>query len=148
MDRSELQKPGGKKLGLVRRKAVSVSTQELIKAQELQAGQPLPLLLEPTVEGVNLTAWATDQRDFLETNLLKHGGILFRNFKAKTEAELEQFIQAISGELLKYTHRSTPRSQVSGNIYTSTEYPADQPIPMHNEMAYTNSWPLKIWFLC
>jgi len=50
-------------------------------------------------------------------------------------AEFEQFIQAISGELIEYSYRSTPRSQVSGNIYTSTEYPADQSIPLHNEMA-------------
>jgi len=35
-------------------------------------------------------------------------------------AEFEQFIQAISGELIEYSYRSTPRSQVSGNIYTST----------------------------
>ena len=63
-------------------------------------------------------------------------------------SEFEQFIQGISGELLDYPYRSTPRSQVMGNIYTSTEYPADQFIPLHNEMAYSSSWPMKIWFFC
>ena len=47
-----------------------------------------------------------------------------------------------------YTYRSTPRSHVSGHIYTSTEYPADQSIPLHNEMAYSRRWPMKIWFFC
>ncbi|WP_374050058.1 TauD/TfdA family dioxygenase [Paenibacillus larvae] len=30
--------------------------------------------------------------------------------------------------------------------YTSTEYPANQYIPLHNEMSYTTNWPIKIWF--
>lgn len=142
------KKLGGKKIGAVRRKTVSVSAGELVKIGELQPGRPLPLLVEPAVAGVNLITWAGSQGKFIETNLLKHGGILFRGFKIKSEAELEQLIQTVSGDLVEYTYRSTPRSRVSGNIYTSTEYPADQPIPLHNEMAYTASWPLKIWFLC
>lgn len=33
-------------------------------------------------------------------------------------------------------------------MYTSTEYPAHQSIPLHNEQAYTREWPMKIWFHC
>jgi alpha-ketoglutarate-dependent taurine dioxygenase len=35
---------------------------------------------------------------------------------------------------------------VSGAVFTSTEYPADQVIPLHNENSYTNVWPRKLWF--
>jgi alpha-ketoglutarate-dependent taurine dioxygenase len=142
------KQPGGKRIGAVRRKTVSVSAGELVTTGELQPGRSLPLLVEPAVAGVNLITWAGSQGEFIETNLLKHGAILFRGFKVKVEAELEQLIRTISSDPVEYTYRSTPRSRVSGNIYTSTEYPADQPIPLHNEMAYTTSWPLKIWFLC
>jgi alpha-ketoglutarate-dependent taurine dioxygenase len=31
-------------------------------------------------------------------------------------------------------------------VYTSTEYPAHQSIPLHNEQAYSRDWPMKIWF--
>jgi alpha-ketoglutarate-dependent taurine dioxygenase len=37
---------------------------------------------------------------------------------------------------------------VSGKIYTSTEYPAAQSIPLHNEMSYSLNWPMKIGFFC
>jgi len=55
-------------------------------------------------------------------------------------------MQEVTTNLLEYTYRSSPRTQVKGNIYTSTEYPADQSIPFHNEMSYTRTWPLKIAF--
>src|SRR5207253_3479312 len=54
----------------------------------------------------------------------------------------------VSGELLEYRERSSPRSQVSGNIYTSTDYPSDQSIFLHNEGTYWLAWPLKIFFCC
>jgi alpha-ketoglutarate-dependent taurine dioxygenase len=37
---------------------------------------------------------------------------------------------------------------VSSRIYTSTEFPADQYIPLHHELAHSHNWPMKIWFFC
>ncbi|MCA1991711.1 MAG: TauD/TfdA family dioxygenase, partial [Coleofasciculus sp. S288] len=136
------------KFKAVRRKALSISSAELIKTELIQPEQPLPLVIKPAVDGVNLLAWAANNRELIETKLLHHGGILFRNFKITEVADFEQFIKTISGSLLEYSYRSTPRSQVSGRIYTSTEYPADQFIPLHNEMAYSLNWPMKILFFC
>lgn len=132
----------------IRRKPIIVSQENLIKTEYFQPGQNLPLIIKPAVDGINLTTWAATNRDWLETQLFQHGGILFRNFNLKDPADLEQFIQAISGKLIEYSYRSTPRSQVSGKIYTSTEYPAEQSIPLHNEMAYSRNWVMKIWFFC
>lgn len=139
--------PSLKPIGAVRRKSVSVSSTELVKSRELAAGRPLPLLFEPGIEGIELASWAAGQREPLERLLLAHGGLLFRGFAVGLE-ELDRFMRALSDDLLDYTYRSTPRSQVTGKIYSSTEYPADQAIPFHNEMSYSRSWPLRIWFCC
>lgn len=136
------------KIGLLTRKAVGLSPGELVEARPLHPDNPLPLLVKPAVEGVNLAAWAAANRDFIGEKLAVHGAILFRGFPLVTEADFQSVIQAVSGDLLKYSYRSTPRTEVGGNIYTSTEYPADQQIPQHNEMAYTSSWPMKLWFFC
>ena len=128
-----------------RRKAVQVDTQALVKTSALHA-DPLPLLIEPALPGVRLADWLRDHRDEALTLLLKHGGLLFRGFGVREIEAFQGLISDMSGELLSYTYRSTPRSQVSGDIYTSTEYPPDESIPMHNEMSYTRSWPRKIWF--
>ncbi|BAZ30182.1 taurine catabolism dioxygenase TauD/TfdA [Cylindrospermum sp. NIES-4074] len=147
MTNTELKQMPTSKLGSIsRRKAVSVSQADMIETGYLQPDHPLPLLVQPTIEGLNLTAWSENNREFIQKQLLQHGGILFRGFKVDGIAGFEQFIKTIFGELLEYSFRSTPRSQVSGNIYTSTEYPPDQFIPQHNEMSYSRNWPLKIAF--
>ncbi|MBW4556598.1 MAG: TauD/TfdA family dioxygenase [Trichormus sp. ATA11-4-KO1] len=137
-----------KKLGIINRKSVSVSPDELIKISYLQPKTSLPLIVQPNVESLNLIVWTQHNRPWIEKNLLQHGGILFRDFNVKNITEFEQFMQAISGNLLQYSYRSTPRTQVSENIYTSTEYPATHFIPLHNEMSYSRTWPMKIAFFC
>ena len=137
------------RIGAARRKSVSVSSENLIATELLQPGRQLPLVIRPAIAGVNLIAWAQDNREFIETQLLKHGGILFRDWLVRSIDEFEHFARVAAGEeLMDYSYRSTPRSGVSGKIYTSTEYPADQSIPLHNEMAYSRTWPTKIWFHC
>ena len=136
------------KFKTTRRTAVKVSPTDLVKVELLQPEQPLPLVIQPAVAGINLVTWAANNRDAIASYLLQHGGILFRNFDITEVTQFEQFIQTLSGMLLDYSYRSTPRSQVSGKIYTSTEYPANRSIPLHNEMAYSLNWPMKIWFCC
>jgi alpha-ketoglutarate-dependent taurine dioxygenase len=135
-------------IGAARRKAVRVSHESLVKTAFLHPDEKAPLVIEATVEGVNPTSWMTGEREHIEAQLMKHGGLLFRNFNLQGVAGFEGFIKAITEELLEYNYQSTPRSAVGGQIYTSTEYPAAQTIPLHNEMAYAHVWPMKIWFYC
>jgi len=118
-------------------------------AEPLFNHQSIPFLIRPGAERVNLPAWAGTNLDFIESWLLHYGAILFRGFEISGVEEFQAFAEATSSNgLLDYTFRSTPRKKVSGKIYTSTEYPADQSIPLHNEMSYARSWPMKIWFYC
>ncbi len=141
-------KPSLGALGGIRRRSVRVAESELVTRRDLEAGRGLPLLIEPARPGVDLGAWLDRHRDEVAEALKVRGGVLLRGFGVQAAEQLEELARGYSGEqLLDYTFRSTPRSQVKGKVYTSTEYPADQSIPMHNEMSYSRSWPLKIWFL-
>ena len=132
----------------VKRKSISVSQEHLVKTQFIRDRDSLPLIIQPTLEGIDLESWASNNSEWIEANLLQYGGLLFRNFMLRDNFDLESFIQSIAGNLIEYSYRSTPRSQVRGKIYTSTEYPPEQSIPLHNEMAYSLNWPMKIWFFC
>jgi len=137
--------------GAVRRKAVftsGTSQESLVKIEQLHPEKVLPLLIQPAVDGIDLTVWATNNRQLIDEYLLNHGGILFRNFPLRSTEDFEQFISGVSGEPLEYDERSSPRSQISGNIYTSTDHPPDQSIFLHNENSYRQSWPLRIFFFC
>lgn len=76
------------------------------------------------------------------------GGVLFRGFRFDDDSDFRAFASAFGHPLLSYEFGSTPRSQVKEGVYTSTEYPAHQVIPLHNEQSYTLQWPMKIWFHC
>src|SRR5689334_3838271 len=125
-------KPSFNSLGVVRPKTISLIQLELIKQSFLQPDKTMPLVIEP-VGDIDLITWARGNRDFLETKLLECGAILFRNFKVGSVAEFGNFINAISGPMMEYRERSSPRTSIGNNIYTSTEYPAHQAIFPHNE---------------
>jgi alpha-ketoglutarate-dependent taurine dioxygenase len=148
MDESESMSVDLERPALGRRKAIHLSPEVLIKERFLDAQRTLPLVIEPAVESLNLAQWAPSNREFIRQRLQRHGGILFRGFNVSSVNEFELFLKSIAGDLLEYSYRSTPRSQVSGRIYTSTEYPAHETIPLHNEMAYTSNWPMIIGFFC
>jgi alpha-ketoglutarate-dependent taurine dioxygenase len=131
-----------------RRKAVSLAQSSLVKSSLLSPEGPFLLLLEPNMEGINLVSWAAAQRPHLERQLVDHGGILFRGFSVGSPQQFKDFARALAGELIDYVERAAPRSEVEKSIYTSTEFPADQHIPMHHEMSYSHNWPTKIWFYC
>ena len=133
--------------GATKRKRIAFSQSQLVREGSYSDEGTLRLL-EPAVEGLNLVDWATANRQHLEHELLQYGAILFRGFNMNTVDEFEQFMTSFVGELLDYSYRSTPRTPVSGKIYTSTEYPAHQNIPLHNEMSFTRQWPMMLGFFC
>jgi alpha-ketoglutarate-dependent taurine dioxygenase len=132
----------------VKRTSLKLSKETLVKQRPLFAGSGLPLLIEPVSEDVGLVSWVKNNSNLVAAELAKHGAILFRGFNCDSAATLEQLIRAVSGAPLEYTERSSPRSQVSGNVYTSTDYPADKSIFPHNEQSYNLNFILKIFFCC
>jgi alpha-ketoglutarate-dependent taurine dioxygenase len=133
----------------VKRKTVRLSSAELVTTGYLSAGaRSLPLVIRPKVEGVDLIGWTGSQRAFIESELLRHGAILFRDFGVESETHFEKFARTLTPELIDYLERAAARREVAPNIFTSTEYPADQAIPLHHEMSYSHNWPSKIYFYC
>lgn len=84
----------------------------------------------------------------IRSQLFQCGALLLRGFPLASPASFEQFVTTLSPTLLDYDYGSTPRTPIGGKIYTSTEYPSHQSIPLHNEMAYMLDWPMKLWFFC
>ncbi len=120
---------------------------DLVATSFLNANQ-LPLVVTPRQDGVDLFAWSEGHRAWIAEQLGVYGGILFRGFEITTPDAFETWIRAAVGSPLNYTERSSPRSQVKGKIYTSTDYPPDQSIFLHNEQSYNLIFPTKIAFCC
>lgn len=117
-------------------------------AGPLREGIRLPLVIKPASGIPSLVEWARGRRTLVESKLYEHGGLLFRGFRVESAETFGEFIREVSGELLEYRERSSPRSEVGANVYTSTDHPPDQHIFVHNENSYQLNFNLKIFFFC
>jgi alpha-ketoglutarate-dependent taurine dioxygenase len=136
------------KFRATKRSPLKLSEEALVKKGPLDGGGELPLLMEPSGDDVNLPSWVKNNLPLVNAELAKHGAIMFRGFNMDSASKLEQLINSVSGGPLEYTERSSPRSQVSGNVYTSTDYPPDKSIFPHNEQSYNLNFIMKIFFCC
>lgn len=114
----------------------------------LFVGQDLPVRVSPRQGAVTFGEAAAEIHAVVAEHLERVGGVLFRGFAVEEVTAFKQFAASFGHPLLSYEFGSTPRSKVEQGIYTSTEYPAHQSIPLHNEQAYTLQWPMRIWFYC
>lgn len=85
---------------------------------------------------------------WLEPALREHKALLLRNTGCTSTEDFQQVLAALCPDRMTYSYASTPRSSVGEQVYTSTEYPPSQSIPMHNELAYAKRWPRALWFFC
>ncbi len=127
-----------------RRSALRMPGDDVVIQDETE--DELVARFRPACAGVELVPWAAQNREQILTTLLKRGAILFRGFGPLSVDDFQSFIRAVSGEPLKYSERSSPRTTVSGHIYTSTDFPPHQTIFLHNENSYQSEWPLKLFF--
>jgi hypothetical protein len=116
----------------VKPRAVVVSRESLVRQEYLAPDQDLPLVLRPQVDDFDLLGWIGDNHEFIEEKLLKHGGVLFRDFDIADELKFEQLVRAFSPNLIDYLDQHTPRTRLTEVVYTSTEYPTDHYVPFHS----------------
>jgi alpha-ketoglutarate-dependent taurine dioxygenase len=110
---------------------------------------PLPEVVHAPSPRTPLAAWAAEHRAWLRARLLHAGAVLLRGFVvAEPAGELARLARAVTGPLLPYIYRSTPRTEIASGVYSATEYPARATIPQHNENAYCEDWPMILAFLC
>jgi alpha-ketoglutarate-dependent taurine dioxygenase len=111
-------------------------------------GKRAPLCITRQRATPHLHEFVATNRSALEAKLTEHGAILFRGFGIESPVGFSDFVAATGGRSIDYRFRSTPRKLVTGQIYTSTEYPANREIPLHNENAYLDTWPYRLAFFC
>jgi alpha-ketoglutarate-dependent taurine dioxygenase len=136
------RKPAG--LGTMRRKAVDVT--KLVETSVID-GNPLPLVVQPAMEGVDLAEWAGSHRDEVEGWFNTHGAILFRGFPLNGVEDFERVAGAVAGELFT-EYGDLPPEPTSQKVYGSTPYPADKMILFHNESSHLPTWPMRQFFFC
>jgi alpha-ketoglutarate-dependent taurine dioxygenase len=120
-----------------------------ITASDLKPIDGLPILVDVEMSGLNAVRWAEEYQHDIRSLIETEGFVLIRGLKVIGSTQFGKILSTLFGsELLEYVYRSTPRTELRGNVYTATEYPAGQVIPQHNENSYSRNWPNRIGFMC
>lgn len=111
-------------------------------------GSTLPYLVTADDHGTGILETIAADRPRIRKALVEHGGVLLRGFDVGGIDGFDQVVRALSGAPLTYSERSSPRSTIKGQVYTSTDYPPGEEIFLHNENSYQAVWPLTLYFYC
>ncbi|MEU9497053.1 TauD/TfdA family dioxygenase [Streptomyces sp. NPDC048215] len=98
--------------------------------------------VDPTPSG--LAAFVSNINE-ISSLLIREKALVFRGFNV-TEDALDPAMSLLLSNRLAYVHGNSPRSKVGSNLYTSTEYPSEFTISMHNELSYAHTWPSRLLF--
>ena len=148
MSVSSDQKPTFSRARTNRRSAIRLNSSEMVSFEPLFEDKSGPLLIKANVAGIDLADWCKDKLNQLNEKLYKHGAILYRGFEVKEDQHFVDYLTSLPYELLGYLERSTPRKEVSQRVYTSTVYPPEETIVLHNENSAANTVALRLWFYC
>jgi alpha-ketoglutarate-dependent taurine dioxygenase len=105
---------------------------------------PASVGTKPSVEGLVEYLGATEE---IDDRLIREQALIFRDFNV-TEDTLAPVLDLLLPNRLAYVHGNSPRTKVGQNVYTSTEYPPEFTISMHNELSYAHEWPSRLLFFC
>lgn len=112
----------------------------------------LPLLVEAETAGADglssLRAAIRQSKPEIEAKLETRGAVLFRGFDVSSAEDFRSIVDEFQPELINYVEGQSERGEVLDKIYNSTYYPANEIIPLHNELSYTKTPPSRLFFFC
>jgi alpha-ketoglutarate-dependent taurine dioxygenase len=106
-----------------------------------------PWLVRARVRGVSLKHWVESNKALIEETLRTHRAILFRDFHVAA-SEFQAVSAELMGELMNYVEGATPREKKSAWTYSSTQFPQNAEIDLHNELSSSMTFPGRIAFYC
>lgn len=122
----------------------------LVNKEVATSEKSLPFKIE--LEGISrvedFIAYYKSNENELNQTLLEAGAILFRNTGIDSVETFSQAVDEMAEEFVSYKDGFSPRTKLTSNVYTSTEYDADFFITLHNELSFSSSWPSKLIFCC
>jgi hypothetical protein len=116
----------------------------------LSAGT-LPLVGVPATEAssvADMCEWLMANNTTVHGYLDTYGAILLRGFEIRSPEQFQDVAGVFCDEFSDYIGGDSPRTKVKSHVFTSTEFPKQAGIPLHNEASYLKRMPGMILFFC
>ncbi|MFE4263685.1 TauD/TfdA family dioxygenase [Streptomyces sp. NPDC056883] len=114
---------------------------------DLHPGKP-PILHVPTPDQADPPAWAAEHRHTLHGLVAEHGAVLVRGLGLCDTGQVASVFGQLTSTLMADTEAFAPRQTYTPGVYSSTAWPANQPMCMHHELSYTHSPPGLLLLAC
>ncbi|NXY95963.1 TauD/TfdA family dioxygenase [Streptomyces sp. BR123] len=114
---------------------------------DLHPGAP-PILHVPTPEPADVPAWAAEQRHTLKALVTQHGALLVRGLGLGDTGQAGAVFRRLAPTLMTHEEAFAPRRTYTPGVYSSTAWPANQPMCMHHELSYTQTPPGLLLLAC
>ncbi|QWF84126.1 TauD/TfdA family dioxygenase [Amycolatopsis sp. CA-230715] len=92
--------------------------------------------------------WLTAHGDALRAAVTEHGAVLVRGLDLRDIDQVVGAYRALPVELLTDREAFAPRSVYADGVYSSSQWPADQPMCMHHELSYAGTVPGLLAMAC
>jgi len=119
-----------------------------VKVEAGNSSGAVPLTVHRTDAHHDAHVWFKQHAAQIVEELHTRGAILFRGFDLDAPDDFQRAVDCIVPGSLNYRGGTSPRTQISEGVYTSTEYPHQYEIALHNEMSYSAAAPDYIFFAC
>ncbi|MFJ8033202.1 TauD/TfdA family dioxygenase [Streptomyces sp. NPDC096032] len=112
---------------------------------ELRPDKPPILHVDPPGDA---PGWAAAHREALRAQVTEHGALLVRGLGLRDADRIGAVLTRLSGGLMTEREAFAPRESHGPGLYSSTTWPANQPMCMHHELSYTLEVPGLMLFAC
>ncbi|XP_077870278.1 taurine catabolism dioxygenase-like isoform X1 [Saccoglossus kowalevskii] len=96
----------------------------------------------------SVSEWAKAAREIVEDKLVDYGVILFRGMPVEGGEGFSQFLINLGYETMGYEGGLAVRQKVAAGVLTASDDLPEVTIQPHNEMAYSEDYPKKLFFYC
>ncbi|MFJ4617138.1 TauD/TfdA family dioxygenase [Streptomyces sp. NPDC088812] len=112
---------------------------------ELRPGRP-PVLRAATPG--DAPGWAAGHREALRAVVAEHGCVLVRGLGLRDVPGARAVFERLSTGLMTEREAFAPRQAYADGVYSSAQWPPNQPMCMHHELSYTLEVPGLMLFAC
>ncbi|GGO48391.1 non-ribosomal peptide synthetase [Streptomyces lasiicapitis] len=110
-------------------------------------GRPAVLDLGPAAPS-DPVAWAAEHRARLHVTVAQHGALLVRGLGLRDARTVGRVGRELLHEVMTEREGFAARSVLADGVYSSSEWPAEQPMCMHHELSYAREVPGTLMFAC
>ncbi|MEU3375147.1 TauD/TfdA family dioxygenase [Streptomyces sp. NPDC006660] len=93
-------------------------------------------------------AWVTEHRSRLRATVAEHGAVVVRGLGLRDADAVARVGRAFLDRIVTEREGFAPRQVLADGVYSSSEWPAHQPMCMHHELSYSREVPGTLLFAC